>query len=1051
MNSNGLQAQRIEKDPFEGRKGKAMANFKVWEDYTMTGKNVLKSRAYFNSFSSKRNARTNDFSSETTYKLLNGEWKFLFLEAPEYSPDGFERADFDSASWDSIEVPSNWQMKGYGNMHYSDLWYNFPINPPYVPTKNPTGIYKRCFFLSADWLRDQAILRFHGVDSAFHLWINGEEVGYGKGARLTSEFDVSPYVKEGWNDITVRVYQWSDGTYLEDQDMWWLSGIFRDVELILQKETGIQDFKIDTVLDERYESALLSVKSQFRNPKGSCSIEYELFDPDGACVFTEEIEVESEDHLFEKRVEAPSLWSAESPSLYELVMTVKCGGKLQEVVKQDVGFRIIELKGRTFTVNGVAIKFKGVNRHDYNPRTGRVVSKEDMIKDIKLMKQHNINAIRTAHYPNSPYFYGLCDQYGMYVIDETDVETHGFELTADYHRIADGEDWEKVMVDRMVRMVHRDKNHPSIIMWSLGNESGFGRCFKKMAEAAKEIDPTRLIHYEGDRKAEVTDVYSTMYTWIEHPSETRKKMRDIIETSEKPHVHCEYGHAMGNGPGGLKEYQELIYAHDHLQGGFIWEWFDHGIETIDENGEVFYRYGGDFGDDPTNGNFCIDGLLMPDRTPSPALLEYKKVIEPVHTYAVDLEKGLLKVENKYDFIPLDHLTLHYEITLNDTVLSSGEFSLLSIPARSAKEIELPLKIDYKRAYAGDVLLTISYSTNRFTDWSPAGHVLATAQFELDVQKEEIELIPSGELFVEESNWRLTIRSENVEWVFDKVAGKLLEGSKDGVKLIEAGPELQFWRAPIDNDMYLLKDYKEKYFMHLWHERMEKFQYEIEKEKVVLTIDTVNGTTNASWFYRCRQRYEIYPNGDILYEVAGEPAGETDQAPAMIPRIGVEMNLNKSLEHVSWLGKGPGESYSDSKQAQLLGCYEKSVDELFTNYVHPQANGNRTETRWMSAVDYNGTGIMVTKQNSDFDFSASFYEEADLEGAKHTIDLKKRDYIVLHIDYKQNGLGSNSCGQSQLEKYRCKFEAFQLQVKLSLFSKKERDEKRVYLEKISDGR
>ncbi|MDW0113084.1 beta-galactosidase subunit alpha [Sporosarcina saromensis] len=1025
-----------------------MANYKVWEDYTITGKNVMKSRAFFNSFNSRKNAENEHLSADTAYKLLNGNWKFLFLDAPEYSPSEFEKPHFDTSSWDSIEVPSNWQLKGYGSMHYSDLWYNFPINPPYVPTKNPTGIYKREFFISAEWLQEQTILRFHGVDSAFHVWINGKEVGYGKGARLTTEFDITSFIKEGSNDITVRVYQWSDGTYLEDQDMWWLSGIFRDVELFTQKTTGIQDYKVETILDESYESAVLSVKSSFRNVKKGVSIQYELLDARGKEVFKEEKTIDDDEVNFEKRVEAPNLWSAENPYLYQLFMTVKWENEVQEVVKQNVGFRMIELKGKTFTVNGVAIKFKGVNRHDYNPKTGRVVSKEDVIRDIKLMKQHNINAIRTAHYPNSPFLYDLCDEYGMYVIDEADVETHGFELTANYHRIADGADWEKVMVDRLVRMVHRDKNHPSIIMWSLGNESGFGHCFKQMAEAARQIDSTRLIHYEGDSTAEVTDVYSTMYTWIENQPKGRKTMNDIIETSEKPHVHCEYGHAMGNGPGGLKEYQELIYAHEHLQGGFIWEWFDHGIETIGDNGEVYYRYGGDFGDDPTNGNFCIDGLLMPDRTPSPALIEYKKVIEPVHTYSIDLKKGQLEIENKYDFISLEHLTLHYEIKLNDQVLESNEFQLPFIPARSSKEIELPLQFDFEKAYFGDVFLTIYYSTKSSTNWCSAGHVLATAQFEIPVKKEEIKLVPKGSVFVEESQWMLKVYSEKFELIFDKITGQLVNGTRDNVKLIEAGPKLQFWRAPIDNDMYLVKDYKEKYFMHLWHERVEHFHYTQEENKVVISIETVNGTTNASWFYQCQQRYEIYPNGDILYEVAGRPAGELDQAPLMIPRIGIEMNIAQSMNNIAWLGKGPGESYSDSKEAQLVGYYEKSVDDLFTNYVHPQANGNRTETRWMSATDYNGLGMMVTKRNSDFDFSASYFEEVDLEQAKHTIDLRKRDYIVLHVDYKQNGLGSNSCGQSQLEKYRCKFEEFRLEVKISLFSKKEREEKLIYLEKIN---
>ena len=1029
------------------REGFDMVEFKVWEDYTLINKNMLKSRAYFHAFTAKEYARRNDLSAEAKYKLLNGSWRFLFLDAPEYSPQGFETTDFDTSGWNSIEVPSNWQMKGYGHMHYSDLWYNFPINPPYVPTKNPTGIYKREFFIPSDWLDDQTIIRFLGVDSAFHLWINGKEAGYGKGARMTSEFDISPYIQEGWNDITVRVYQWSDGTYLEDQDMWWLSGIFRDVELFSQKKCGIQDFKVETKLERDYESGVLNVDTLFRNVQKGYSIQYELYDRENKEVFSEEFAIESSGVKWKKPLEHPKLWSAEEPYLYQLYMTLKHDGEVQEVVRQQVGFRMIELKGKTFTVNGVAIKFKGVNRHDYHPRTGRVVSKEDIIRDIQLMKQHNINAIRTAHYPNSPYLYDVCDEYGMYVIDEADVETHGFELTADYARIADGSEWESVMVDRMVRMVHRDKNHPSIIMWSLGNESSFGENFRKMAEAARDIDPSRLIHYEGDEKAEVTDVYSTMYTWIENQPKERINMNDIIEKSEKPHVHCEYGHAMGNGPGGLKEYQELIYKHEHLQGGFIWEWFDHGIETFGDNGEIYYRYGGDFGDDPTNGNFCIDGLLMPDRTPSPALLEYKKVIEPVHSHSIDLKSGHLRIENKYDFISLDHLKLNYKVTVDDEVLSSGELELPYIPARSAKEITLPLDVDYDKEYSGDVFLTLYYTTKHFTDWAPAGHVLATAQFELPAKKEQIELAPVGKLFVDETNWELKVYSEQFALTFDKVTGKLMEGQRNGIRLIEEGPKLQFWRAPIDNDMYLLKDYKEKYFMHLWHERLQSFHHKQDGDKVTISIKTMNGTTNSSWFYRCEQRYEIYPNGDVLYEVSGTPLGELELAPVMLPRIGIEIHLAKTLDNVEWLGKGPGETYADSKQSQLAGRYSMKVDEMFTPYVHPQANGNRTETRWMSAVDYNGQGLMVTKQNKYFDFSASYYEEEDLEKAKHTIDLKKRDYIVLHVDYKQNGLGSNSCGQNQLEKYRCKFEEFQLQVKISLFSNKERDSEKIYLETI----
>ncbi|WP_312855470.1 glycoside hydrolase family 2 TIM barrel-domain containing protein [Litoribacterium kuwaitense] len=603
-----------------------MRKYKIWEDIRITDINRLKPRASFHSFPTKKTALIGEKAYTHHFKSLNGMWDFLFLQAPEYSPESFEKKEADTTEWDQIQVPSNWQMEGYGDMHYSDLWYNFPIRPPYVPSENPTGIYKRKFLIDQSWFDKEIIIRFHGVDSAFHVWVNGEEVGYSKGARNTSEFNISSYLNVGENDITVRVYQWTDGTYLEDQDMWWLSGIFRDVELYSRPINGIDDFKVDTELQVNSTIGNLEVNGTVRNAKNELTLVYELLDENHNAVMSGEEELVEGHFCISDSISQPKLWSAETPNLYTLLLTVKQGEKIVEVIPQKVGFRQIELKGKTFTVNGVAIKLKGVNRHDYNPSTGRVVSMEEIIKDIKLMKQHNINAIRTSHYPNSPYFYEVCDRYGMYVIDEADIECHGFELTNHYSWLADDPEWEKVHTDRLIRMVERDKNHPSIIMWSLGNESSFGQNYREMAKICREIDPSRLIHYEGDTLAEVTDVYSTMYTWIEHPDKEHKTMKDIVLTTEKPHIHCEYGHAMGNGPGGLKEYQELVYEHEQLQGGFIWEWFDHGIQTSDENGRVYYSYGGDFGDEPTNGNFCIDGLIMPDRTPSPALLEYKKLL-----------------------------------------------------------------------------------------------------------------------------------------------------------------------------------------------------------------------------------------------------------------------------------------------------------------------------------------------------------------------------------------------------------------------------------------
>jgi evolved beta-galactosidase subunit alpha len=1010
-----------------------MRRLREWENTALDHRNRLEARTYFKSFSNREKALLGENKYSHNYKMLNGSWKFVFLDAPEYSPEGFFKDSCDDLNWDNIIVPGNWQLQGYGKMHYSDLWYNFPINPPYVPTENPTGIYRREFYLSDSWFNNRIILRFNGVDSAFHLWINGKEAGYSKGARIQSEFDITDLVRTGSNNITVRVYQWSDGTYLEDQDMWWLSGIFRDVELYSEPACGIDDIYIVTELDEDYKNALLKVETKLRGEKENYTLTYELIDKNNKIIFEEEAFIRDDIKAFEKEVINPVKWSAEEPYLYTLLITLRHGDNVIQVIPQKVGFRKIEIKGETFTVNGVAIKFKGVNRHDYNPVNGRVVAKEEIEADIKLMKQYNINAIRTAHYPNSSYLYELCDEYGMYVIDEADLECHGFELTNDYKWISDDPAWELSYVSRLERMLHRDKNHPCIIMWSLGNESAFGCNFKAMAKKAKELDSTRLVHYEGDREVEVCDVYSTMYTWLEHPD--RLLMDKIMNESKKPHILCEYGHAMGNGPGNLKEYQDLFYKHDKLQGGFIWEWFDHGIKSTNEKGEVFYKYGGDFGDDPTNGNFCIDGMIMPDRTPSPALLEYKKVIEPVETAAVDLEKGMLRLRNRYDFITLDYLDLVYSIVKDDKVIYSSSTEIKGIEARSEKEIMLEYPLDFPVEEETDYYLNISYVLNKELNWARRGHELATAQFKLPVYLEGSAVKPEGLLKIQEEHCKLLIQGEEFSLAFDKVRGNILFIEKDGYRVAYEGPRLNFWRAPIDNDMYLLEDYYKKYFMHLMHEVVEDFIYEVRNDHVFIKVITMNGTTNSSWYYHCTYEYKIYPSGDILFSVGGVPSGRIENAPNMIPRIGVKLKVNQDCFNAKWYGRGPGESYSDSKQYNLFGVYGKKVDELSTNYVKPQENGNRTDCKWVRLVNDRGVGIMAVAGDS-FDFSAMYYEAIDLQKAKHTVDLKPRDYITLNIDYKQNGLGSNSCGQSQLDKYKCKFEPFKLSMKLSLYSNKE---------------
>lgn len=1019
---------------------------KTWENHQIDGINRIPARAHFLTFPSKEKALLNNNRYTHAFKNLNGVWKFMFLDAPEYSPEGFFNSDFDVTKMDDITVPGNWQLQGYGKMHYSDLWYNFPINPPYVPTENPTGIYKRTFFVEESYRDKKIIIRFCGVDSAYHLWINGKEVGYSKVARNESEFDITDIIRVGEeNDVTVRVYQWSDGTYLEDQDMWWESGIFRDVELIGVPKDGINDYKVIADLDDEYKNGIFKVEAFLRTTK-EVNVTFELVDAGENTVFTKTVVAKEGKACIDEVIADVNHWTAETPYLYKLFMTVEDDGQIVEVIPQNVGFRNIRLNGETFLVNGVAIKFKGVNRHDYSPQNGRVVSREEIEKDIILMKQFNINAIRTSHYPNSYYLYDLCDEYGMYLIAETDLECHGFELTGDYKWITDDPSWELAYVSRMTRMIERDKNHPAIIFWSLGNESAFGCNFRKMTDVAHEMDPTRLVHYEGDFDVESADVYSTMYTWIENPKKPYL-MKDIIEKSKKPHIHCEYCHAMGNGPGNLKDYQDLVYAHDKLQGGFVWEWFDHGIESFTESGEKYYRYGGDFGDDPSNKDFCIDGLIMPDRTPSPGLYEYKKVIEPITTTAVDIQKGIINLLSRYDFANLDRFNLVYKVMEDDVILQTGFMAVPSIEARANKDITLPYDLSAIKVKPGaHYYVNISYQLREDTSYASSGHELATAQFELPLYKEGIVVRPEGILNVEKEHTTLHVKGANFSLDFNLVNGNLMNIVRDGMQVLSKGPRLTLWRAPISNDMEIIDKLKKVYFLHLEHEVVMNIDYHMEGNILKVEVDTINSTTNSAWHFKTKYVYTVCPSGDILIDVEGTPSGRVDLAPDMLPRIGVSMHLDKSMEHVRYFGMGPGENYADSKEAAQMGLYANTVDGLFTNYVIPQENGNHMGCKWVSMTNDRGMGLLASTEG-DFNFSASWYEDKDLDDAKHTCDLVKRDYIVFNVDYKQNALGTNSCGQWQLDKYRAKFEDFKLSFRLTPFNNKEVLDKHLAAERI----
>lgn len=1020
---------------------------KIWENIQIDGVNRLEPRASFKSFPNRELAFTNQNKYTHGFKSLNGEWKFLFLDAPEYSPKDFYLSDFDTKNFTTINVPSNWQCEGYGQMQYLNIFYSIPINPPFTPTENQTGIYKRDFYIDENFKDKTVIIKFGGVDSAFNLWINGKEVGYSKGSRMEAEFDITDFINIGKNDITVRVYQFSDATYLEDQDMWLLSGIFRDVEIFALPKKFIFDIRTLSSLDETFNNGTLDINFKF-NTDVTGTLNIELINDENTSILNKSIQVSGNNANFTQHLQNLKAWSAEEPNLYTMVISFEEASGIKEVIVQNVGFRTIKLDGERFLVNGVAIKLKGVNRHDYNPVNGRVVSKEEVEQDIILMKQHNINAIRTSHYPASNFLYDLCDIYGMYLIDETDLECHGFVFTSDSKWLADNDEWAKHFTSRLMRMIQRDKNHPSIIMWSLGNEACFGENFRKMADLCRQTDPSRLVHYEGDYKAEVTDVYSTMYPWIEILDEPQPKsdlpwleltelvdLNKVIKECKKPVILCEYAHAMGNGPGNLKEYQDLFYQHEKLQGGFIWEWFDHGIQSFDENGNKYYKYGGDFGDEPNDSNFCIDGLLMPDRTPSPALLEFKKVIEPITTISVDLQKGIFNLINRYDFKDLDCFNLIYSVLEDDKVIQSGSISLPSIPARTQKQIHIPYNSNIVSNVGKKYYLNISYQLKNDTSFASSGYELANSQFVLPIYKDGISIKPTGTLSIKEENAYLFINGNNFSLEFDLVRANIKNLTRDNKLIIHQGPKLNFWRAPIDNDLHIISEYKKVHYLHLQREIVRNVDYSLKNNILTINVNTINSSVQRTWYYNSTYVYTILPSGDIFINVKGIPEGKLEVAPRMLPKIGLKMNVNKEFVNAKYRGLGPNENYQDSKEASKFGVYTNTVDGLFTNYVKPQENGNRMSCDFASLTDDRGVGLVVSTKD-EFNFSASFYEVSDLENAKHTIDLVKNDYIIFNVDYSQNGVGSNSCGQSQLDKYRAKFEPFNFSFKITPFNNKE---------------
>ncbi len=988
--------------------------FKKWEDLTLTTENARNTTATLLHYSNEEKANT--FKKENTnfYQTLDGTWKFILLDAPEFLPENFASKTFDHSLWNDIKVPSCWQLEGYDEMSYTDLYYRFPINPPFVPTENPTGVYYRTFNVDSLTPNEDVIIKFNGVDSAYDFYINGEHIGFSKVSRMSTEFDITDKLVVGENQITVVVYKWSDGTYLEDQDMWWLSGIFRSVELFKIPKVRIEDLFVKTDLDSEYKNSDLSLELSTLNAVGK-SLKISLT-KENETVLSKTYDITKEIFTINEFIADPLKWTAETPTLYDLFISICQNGEVLDIVSLKVGFRKIEIQGSKFLINGTQIMFSGVNRHDYDPYTGRVVTLENMENDVILMKQHNINAVRTAHYPNQVEFYDLCNKYGLYVIDEADLECHGFELTGDYANIVDNYKWEKTIVDRIERMVRRDKNNPSIILWSLGNESDVGVNLVKAYLRCKELDNTRFVHYEGDRQSLISDVDSTMYSTVEK--------LDILGSNihgKKPHLICEYGHAMGNGPGGLDEYQAVFKKHERLHGGFIWEWFDHGIYQKTEDGNEYFAFGGNFGDTPTNGAFCIDGLLFPDRTPSPSLLQYKQVIAKVNAISFDFDTKTIVVENDYDFKDLNDTVLRYEVVCGEEIISTKTVSLDNIQPKTNKDIKLDLNIN--EVASADTYLNLYFEQKDDTLYAKKGHRISVNQFVLPIKvTNKVIETKKQPISVDEQGFMLTVNVGEKSYVFNKVYGTLCELNISGVNTLAEPVKFTTWRATIDNDMYKVKDWKEKYFLHIESEQLEIFEHTVYNDYVEVNIQKYFSYLNQSYGYILNYSYKILNDGTLDFSLKGTYKKFGTEIPNLIPRLGVQFALN-NLNKVKYYGLGEFENYPDTKTNAIMGVYAKTIEEMHTPYVHPQENGGRCNVKWLELS--NDTTNFAIKNKSPYFITAHNYSMSTLDKAEHDYQIQRENKVYLNIDYKHCGVGSNSCGQDQLEPYRVKFEDFEM--------------------------
>lgn len=989
-----------------------------WENFQLLHENRLKPRAYFFSYATETLATTFQRELSQNFQLLSGQWQFSYFKNPHLVPKEFYSRYM--SDWADITVPNMWQMEGHGDLQYTDEGFPFPIDIPFVPTDNPTGAYQREFYLGQEWDEKQTLIKFDGVETYFEVYVNGLYIGFSKGSRLTAEFDISSAVQAGKNLLSVRVMQWADSTYIEDQDMWWTGGIFRDVYLIGRQATCINDIQLTTQFDQSYKNATLAghidISSLKANQSNHFTIECALYD--GSSLINKTISdkftvQQLHTEHFSLEIDNPKQWNAENPYLYQLLISLKDQyGNTLEVIPQRVGFRDIKIRDGLFYVNNHYVMLHGVNRHDNDHLKGRAVGMDRVEKDIILMKQHNINSVRTAHYPNDPRFYELCDIYGLFVIAETDVETHGFANVGDLSRITNDHDWETVFVDRIERHVHAQKNHSSIIIWSLGNESGYGCNIKAMYQACKNIDNTRLVHYEEDRDAEFVDIISTMYS--------RAQLMNAFGEypHPKPRIICEYAHAMGNGPGGLTEYQNVFYQHDCIQGHFVWEWCDHGILAKDEQGNEFYKYGGDYGDYPNNYNFCMDGLIFSDQTPGPGLKEYKQVIAPIKVRDFDPKTGQLTIDNKLWFSNIDDYSFTVEFKAEGEIITKQTLQVEGLAANSSRDIQISLPEYDSR----EVFLNISINKKSSTNYSDAYHHIANYQFQA---KPETAILNSYQhnnsipLSINESPYEYQIQGFNFILKFSKINGKLTSWLVNGVEMIAAEPKINFFKPMIDNHKQEYDGLWEPAHLQIMQEHFRNLEVEQKDSVIEITSTSIIAPPVFDFGVRCKYQYQINKMGQLNIVLSGERYGNY---PHVIPVIGFVLGINNNFNHVQYYGRGPEENYQDSQQANSIDVYKTTVHDMFVNYPFPQNNGNRQDVRWAALSDGQGQGLLVKPQHP-INMSAWHYTSENLHQAQHTNELEESGYITLNLDHQVMGLGSNSWGSEVLDSYRVYMNCF----------------------------